>query len=83
MELGSIHYPIEIIMTSAVSPASEPNSQHLILKKAYWKRFLNELEYRLLHVQVMQKTIPDFQNLSVQLLCTTFQVVTTQTTFLV
>ena len=47
----SQHRPIGIIVTSAVSAASIPNRRHFSLKKANWKGFSDELEYRLQHVR--------------------------------
>ena len=47
----SQHRPIKIIVTSAASTASIPNCRRFNSKKAYWKGFSDELEYRLQHVQ--------------------------------
>ena len=47
----SKHRPIGIIVTSAVSTASIPNRRRFNLKRANWKGYSDELEYRLQHGQ--------------------------------
>ena len=78
----SQHRPIGIIVTYAVSTALIPNRRRLNLKKANWKGFLDELEYRLQYVQATPDNYEDFRKLSGQLLDTTFLEVAIQTTFL-
>ena len=76
------HWPIGIIVTSAVSTVSVSNRRRLNLKKASRKEFSNELEYRLQHVQATPDNYDRFPEIVRTTARHTFQEVATQTTFL-